>query len=75
MTNFATRLHDAVRRTRTPALVGLDPRFDRLPKPCITAAEGGFLVSVEAEDPKFAERDTVELLKSAGATHVELIIG
>lgn len=40
-----------------------------------SVSNDGFLVSVEAEDPKFAERDTVELLKSAGATHVELIIG
>lgn len=39
MTDFATRLHDAVRLKKTPALVGLDPRFDRLPKPCVTAAE------------------------------------
>jgi hypothetical protein len=40
-----------------------------------SASDDGFLVSVEAEDPKFSERDTVELLKSAGATHVELLIG
>jgi orotidine-5'-phosphate decarboxylase len=39
MTSFATRLHQAVRRTGTPALVGLDPRFDRLPQSCIAAAE------------------------------------
>jgi orotidine-5'-phosphate decarboxylase len=31
MPAFATRLHDAVRRKQTPALVGLDPRFELLP--------------------------------------------
>ncbi|MFQ5734109.1 MAG: orotidine-5'-phosphate decarboxylase, partial [Planctomycetaceae bacterium] len=39
MPNYATRLHAAVRSKGTPALVGIDPRFDRLPKPCIAAAE------------------------------------
>lgn len=29
--HFATRLHAAVKAKRTPALVGLDPRFDQLP--------------------------------------------
>lgn len=29
--SYATRLHEAVRRTGTPALVGIDPRFDWLP--------------------------------------------
>ncbi len=38
MTNYASRLHNAIRQKRTPALVGLDPRFDRLPKPVISAA-------------------------------------
>lgn len=32
MKPFALRLHDAIRRTKTPALVGLDPRFDQLPQ-------------------------------------------
>lgn len=40
-----------------------------------SASDDGFLVSVEAEDPKFSERDTVALLQSAGATQVELIVG
>lgn len=31
MSNFATRLHDAIRRKGTPALVGIDPRFELLP--------------------------------------------
>lgn len=33
--NFADRLHEAVRRKRTAALVGLDPRFERLPVPLV----------------------------------------
>jgi orotidine-5'-phosphate decarboxylase len=39
MTNYATRLHAAVQAKRTPALVGIDPRFDKLPRPCVEAAE------------------------------------
>jgi orotidine-5'-phosphate decarboxylase len=31
MTSFAARLTAAILRTQTPALVGLDPRFDQLP--------------------------------------------
>ena len=38
MPNYATRLHEAVRRKGTPALVGLDPRFPLLPEPVRTAA-------------------------------------
>ena len=38
MTDYASRLHNAIRQKGTPALVGLDPRFDRLPKPVISAA-------------------------------------
>lgn len=38
MGSYTTRLHDAVRRKRTPALVGLDPRFDLLPNPIVEAA-------------------------------------
>ncbi|MGE3314024.1 MAG: orotidine-5'-phosphate decarboxylase [Planctomycetaceae bacterium] len=38
MTNFAARLHDAVRSKGTPALVGLDPRFDQLPAKILEAA-------------------------------------
>ena len=32
MNHFATRLHAEVRRKKTPALVGLDPRWDQLPE-------------------------------------------
>jgi orotidine-5'-phosphate decarboxylase len=38
-TSFAQRLNDAVRRTRTPALVGIDPRYDWLPAEIRTRAE------------------------------------
>jgi orotidine-5'-phosphate decarboxylase len=37
--NFADRLHEAIRKKRTAALVGLDPRFDRLPKPLVEAVK------------------------------------
>lgn len=39
MSNFAARLHAAIKSKRTPALVGIDPRFDKLPRPCVEAAE------------------------------------
>lgn len=39
MTHYIERLHAAIRRTRTPALVGLDPRWDQLPAPIVTAAQ------------------------------------
>lgn len=38
MTSFATRLHDAIQKKGTPALVGIDPRFDQLPEPVVMAA-------------------------------------
>ncbi len=38
MSAYADRLHDAVRKKGTPALVGLDPQFDQLPQAIITAA-------------------------------------
>lgn len=38
MSHFATRLHDAVRRTRTAALVGIDPRLDLLPPSIVAEA-------------------------------------
>ena len=37
--NFADRLHNAVRTKHTSALVGLDPRFERLPAPVVRSAE------------------------------------
>jgi orotidine-5'-phosphate decarboxylase len=39
MTGFAQRLHQAVLRKQTAALVGLDPRFAELPQPLLRAAE------------------------------------
>ncbi len=38
MTHFIERLHAAIRRTQTPALIGLDPRFDQLPASIISSA-------------------------------------
>lgn len=37
--NFADRLHEAIRTKRTAALVGLDPRFERLPAPLVEAVK------------------------------------
>ncbi|GAB4158491.1 MAG: orotidine-5'-phosphate decarboxylase [Planctomycetaceae bacterium] len=39
MAHFAQRLHDAIRQKQTPALVGLDPRFERIPASCIEEAK------------------------------------
>ena len=39
MDSFAERLHNAIRKKQTAALVGLDPRFDQLPAAIISAAE------------------------------------
>lgn len=39
MTSYITRLHDAVRRKGTPALVGLDPRLELLPGAVIDAVD------------------------------------
>ena len=38
MPSFSDRLHRAIIEKNTPALVGLDPRYELLPKPCIDAA-------------------------------------
>lgn len=43
--HFATRLHDAIRTRKTPALVGLDPRLDWLPAEVLTRARN------EHDDP------------------------
>lgn len=50
MFHFASRLHHAVRTKRTPALVGIDPRFDQLPPSIIKSAEssGGNELDVQA---------------------------
>jgi hypothetical protein len=37
------------------------------------ASDDKFLLVVEATDPKFKAGETVELLKSLGATHVEIV--
>lgn len=39
MTHFTTRLHAAIRAKQTPALVGIDPRYDQLPDDVRTRAE------------------------------------
>ncbi len=39
MTHYIERLHAAIRRTGTSALVGLDPRFDQLPPSVVAAAQ------------------------------------
>ncbi|MBI5758649.1 MAG: orotidine-5'-phosphate decarboxylase [Planctomycetales bacterium] len=36
--HFITRLHDAVNRKRNPVVVGLDPRFEQLPKDIVRSA-------------------------------------
>jgi orotidine-5'-phosphate decarboxylase len=38
MSHYIERLHASIRRTRTPALIGLDPRFDQLPPIVVAAA-------------------------------------
>ncbi|MCG6158353.1 orotidine-5'-phosphate decarboxylase [Rubinisphaera margarita] len=38
MSGFAERLHQAISRKGTPALVGLDPRFDQLPEEIVERA-------------------------------------
>lgn len=37
--NYSDRLHEAICRKQTPALIGLDPRFERLPAPVVEAAK------------------------------------
>lgn len=44
--NFSDRLAAAVRRTRAPVLVGLDPRFEQLPKGLSAGIEPGDRASV-----------------------------
>lgn len=39
MAQYIERLNQAIRSKQTPALVGLDPRFDHLPQPVIRTAE------------------------------------
>ncbi|MFP6766972.1 MAG: orotidine-5'-phosphate decarboxylase [Planctomycetaceae bacterium] len=37
--HFSDRLDDAIRRKRTPALVGIDPRLDQIPQAVVARAE------------------------------------
>lgn len=48
--NYSDRLHQAIREKATPALVGLDPRFDLLPESVQSAARaaGGDVYQVQA---------------------------
>jgi len=39
MSHFAVRLHEAISKKGTPALVGLDPRFDQLPAEIVAEAK------------------------------------
>jgi orotidine-5'-phosphate decarboxylase len=39
MQSYSARLDEAVRAKRTPALVGLDPRFEQLPAPIVRSAQ------------------------------------
>ena len=41
MANFTTRLHQQILARKTPALVGIDPRWDWLPREIQQAAESG----------------------------------
>ena len=38
MPSFANRLHNSIKQKKTPALVGLDPRWDQLPKKLLSSA-------------------------------------
>jgi orotidine-5'-phosphate decarboxylase len=38
MSEYASRLHSTIRQKQTPALVGLDPRFDQLPEEVVARA-------------------------------------
>ncbi|MHC4878515.1 MAG: orotidine-5'-phosphate decarboxylase [Planctomycetota bacterium] len=55
MKHFADRLHAAVRRCQTPSLVGLDPRFDQLPRAIIDAAAERTTSDFEAKASAFEE--------------------
>jgi orotidine-5'-phosphate decarboxylase len=48
--NYSDRLHRSIREKSTPALVGLDPRFDLLPEPIVATARarGGAAKEVQA---------------------------
>jgi len=54
-THFASRLHTAIRQKQTPALVGIDPRFDLLPEELQKAATNSDLDEWSAKARAFAE--------------------
>ena len=39
MSNYSTRLHEAIKAKQTPTMVGIDPRWESLPPSIISAAE------------------------------------
>ena len=55
MKHFADRLNAAVRRCRTPALVGLDPRLNNLPSAIVAAASDRTGSAAEAAASAFEE--------------------
>ena len=55
MPNYADRLHAAVRRKQTPALVGLDPRYESLPVPIRKAADARKLNGIDTQAAAFEE--------------------
>ena len=55
MTHYIQRLHAAIRRTQTSALVGLDPRFDQLPPAVVAAAKQRATTDREIQATAFEE--------------------
>ncbi|MDA1183642.1 MAG: orotidine-5'-phosphate decarboxylase [Acidobacteria bacterium] len=55
MQGFGDRLAAAVRRCKTPTLVGLDPRFDSLPAPLKVGRDGRRLADVAAAFETFCK--------------------
>lgn len=53
--SFSSRLHAAIRRTRTPIVVGLDPRFDWLPATVVAAARADHSCSAAIAAAAFEE--------------------
>jgi len=52
---YATRLHTAIRRKQTPAVVGLDPRFELLPASVVASARERLSDEVEVVASAFEE--------------------
>jgi orotidine-5'-phosphate decarboxylase len=55
MPSYPTRLHAAVRAKGTPALVGIDPRFDQLPRPVVDAARQRAGADLEIQTAAFED--------------------